>query len=63
MIPAVNSESGRKALAMRTDEISLLFFTFRAMIFMVFYDVFFTIIAKWRTDKITPLTGMGSEEV
>ena len=48
---------------MRTDGGGFFFFASRAMIFMVFYDVIFTIITKWGADKMAPLAGVGREEV
>ncbi len=39
------------------------FFADGAMIMVMFNDVIFTTIAKWRSDAAAPPTGMGCKEV
>lgn len=63
MIAAVNSKGGRKILAIRAKEGGFFFFAMGTMVGMIFYDVIFTIITKWRADKMAPLARMRCEKV
>lgn len=63
VITAVNSKSRWKIFTMRTDGGGFSFLAFRAAVLVIFYDVIFTTIAKWGANKITPLAGVGCEEI